>query len=128
MTLEEFLSKKFPTHSYIEREGWDSLYVRKAPIGVNIQGVFYKVINVFTFANMTATNPGDGLFTALVEHLIAQGWAIHVECVHSVKLQAGLRRRGYYELKTEGAPNFLYNYAGHLEEWHLNSTIFATGK
>lgn len=128
MTLEEFLVKTYPTNAYLERAGWDTLYVRKSPIGVKIEGVFYKVHNVFTFANVTATKPGKGLFTALVNQLIDQGWAIHVECVHSVKFQAALRRRGYYELPSEGVPNFIYNYAGHLTEWVLNSAIFANNK
>ena len=117
MTLEEFLANRYPTNSFIDREGWDTLYVRKGPIGVNIEGKFYRVHKVFTLANIAVDDPGEGLFTKLVEHLVSLGWAIYIECVHNPRFQDGLRRRGYYELKTDGAPNFIFNHEGHLHEW-----------
>jgi hypothetical protein len=127
MTLEEFLAAPYPTNAFIDREGWDTLYVRKAPIGVKINGKVHRVNKVFTFANIGVDEPGQGLFTKLVEELVAQGWAIYVECVHDLnpRFQDGLRRRGYLELREEGgrSSNFLFNYEGHTHEWVYHGGI-----
>lgn len=123
MTLEEFLAGNYPTNSFLDREGWDTLYVRKGQIGVVIDGKSYLVNKVFAFSNIGVDEPGNGLFTNLVKELTDAGWAIYVECVHNPRFQDGLRRRGYLELKTEGAPNFLFNYEGHLHPWNYHGGI-----
>ena len=125
MTLEEFLVGTYPPNSFLDREGWDTLYVRKNPIGVRIDDKFYRVNKVFTFANIGADEPGNGLFTKMVEYLVGLGWAIYVECVHDLnpRFQAGLRRRGYLELRNEGSSNFLFNYEGHLSEWPIYKKV-----
>lgn len=127
MTLEEFLAAERPNNAFLDREGWDTLYVRKGSIGVKIDGKFYRADKVFTLSNIGVDEPGNGLFTKLVEHLIGLGWAIYIECVHDLnpRFQAGLRRRGYYEIREEGgrSSNFLFNYEGHLHPWNYHGGI-----
>jgi hypothetical protein len=118
-SIESFLVQRYPNNEYLDHPEWSSLYVRKADIGVNIGGKAYKLKKVFTFANIEAKEKGRGSFTRLVDWLVERGWAIHVECVHNSEFVDGLRRRGYLEMSSEGAPSFLFNYEGHLVEWKL---------
>ena len=114
MKLQDFLSKSYPSSSYIDEDGWDSLYLRKSPITFFIDGKPHPIKKVITFANIAAKKPGNGLFSKLVQEFVSDEWAIFVECVHNVRLQQFLRRKGYFEIKMEGVPNFLFNYESQL--------------
>ena len=119
MQFEDFLSNGFVSNAYIEDlPEWNSLYVRKGNICIvlDIEGQkkFYQVSRVFTFANIEAAVTGIGTYTALVNRLIADDWAIYVECVHNARFAESLRKREYMEIKCEGVPSFLFNFRDHL--------------
>lgn len=119
MRFEDFLSNNFVSNAYIEDlPEWKSLYVRKGNICVvlEIEGKkdVYHVSRVFTFANIEAAVKGIGTYTALVNRLIADDWAIYVECVHNARFAESLRKREYVEIKCEGVSSFLFNFKDHL--------------
>ena len=47
--------------------------------------------------------------------------AVYVECVHNPRFADKLRRMGFHEFPSEGAPSFIFNYEGHLQEWRSNA-------
>lgn len=115
--IEDFLNQGLPNNAYIELDGWDDFYVRKGDIGACFGGKSYRVKKCFTMARIIASEPGSGAFTRVLEWLVAQGWAIYVECVHNPRFADKLRRMGFHEFPSDGAPSFIFNYEGHLQEW-----------
>jgi len=64
-TLKEFIDNKrpgYPANAYVLFDGFDGLYVRHG--NHYIDG---KLISTLDLANITATKPGSGAFTKLVD-------------------------------------------------------------
>lgn len=116
-TLDEFLNSQWPTNAYIDYPGFDKLYVRKGPFGVTHEGVIYRCRNGLTIANVTATAPGAGAFTRLVQDLIRRGMAVYVENCYNERFYAKLVRDGFEPVNKETGPHLLLNGEGHLEVW-----------
>ena len=95
-TLDAFITHaltKRPTNSYVKEPGFSSLYVRVAKR--YIEGKMQTTIDL---ANMTASRPGNGAFTRLVERLrIQYDLIIYVECVLNPRLPAKLERMGFVQ-------------------------------
>jgi hypothetical protein len=73
-TLDEFVNKKlsswdtsWPKNSYVTEQGFKSLYIR-----VTDRYIAGKKRKTIDLANLTATTPGSGAFTKLVEKLKKQ--------------------------------------------------------
>jgi hypothetical protein len=67
MTLDEFIqnTKFFPNSAWVKEIGFSGLYVRKTQRVLD--GMLYN--NVLDLANISASKPGNGAFTKLVERL-----------------------------------------------------------
>jgi hypothetical protein len=93
-TLDAFITQaltKRPTNSYVKEPGFSSLYVRVA--NRYIEGKMQATIDL---ANMTASRPGNGAFTRLVERLMSQyEMIIYVECVLNPRLPSKLVKIGF---------------------------------
>ena len=114
-TLEEFLGwGAFPTNSYLEEPGFSSLYVRKGPIGISLDGVFYQCYDTLTIASVAAKEPGNGTFTRFVERLVKKGLAVFVENTHNKRLQGKLLKLGFTRVDGNQGLNFLCNYEEHI--------------
>jgi hypothetical protein len=91
--ITQALAKSLPANAYVKEPGFDSLYVRVARRHIN--GELQTTIDL---ANMTASKPGNGVFTKLVERLKAQyGLIIYAECVLNPRLAAKLIRMGFVQ-------------------------------
>ena len=98
--MDEFIrartASKFPTgSSYVEFEGFDSLYIRVGRKGIRGK-IRDKVVDI---ANVTSLEPGKGAFKTLIAHL-QEKWpehTIHVENALSQRFQEGLKRMGFQE-------------------------------
>ncbi len=113
-TLDEFLAwdKLCPSNSYLTEPGFSSLYVRKGQISVTLNGVHYRCLNTLTIANVTAENPGAGVFTRFIKKLVAKRLAVYVENSLNERLQSKLITLGFIRV---GGLNFLYNHTNLLE-------------
>lgn len=116
-TLDEFLSDKHRMpNAYIKYAGFSALYVRKADIGVSLDGKRYWCRRCFTIANVTASRPNRGSFSKLVKDLVDRGLAVYVENAHAEDLQEKLKHLGFAAVNSAHGPNFLLNFEGHLED------------
>jgi hypothetical protein len=81
--------------SWVEFEGFDSLYVR-----VGVKYIQHKRHDrVVDIANVTALVPGKGAFRNLIAHL-QEKWpeyTIHVENAHTDRFRKGLKGMGFQE-------------------------------
>ena len=101
--IAQALTKFWPANSYVKESGFASLYVRVAKRHIN-----GKLQTTIDLANMTASKPGNGAFTKLVERLRAQyGLIIYVECVLNPRLAAKLVRMGFVQ-HTQHDPSSYY--------------------
>jgi hypothetical protein len=94
-TLDEFLTWKHPTNSYVDYPGFCDLYVRSNKVYVRFDGGGWFCEPVLQIANVTATEPGNGAFTRLVDHIIGLGRAIYVENVHNPRFRRKLTEMGF---------------------------------
>jgi hypothetical protein len=62
---ESDIRNLIPKSAYVKFPGFKSLFVRFGPGFINGR----KVNEVFTIANMTATKPGKGALTNLINHM-----------------------------------------------------------
>lgn len=91
--ITQALSKDWPANSYVKEPGFSSLYVRVAKR--YIEG---EMLTTIDLANMTASRPGKGAFTKLVERLSSQyKLIIYVECVLNHRLIGKLVRMGFLQ-------------------------------
>lgn len=110
MHLKEFLNqplihKIFVNRSYVDFDGFDSLYVRNGWYSVN-----YEIIQeTIQLANLTASNPGNGAFKNLVAYLQENfsGIPIIVECVHTEKFATGLLKMGFKQFNINQGNHFI---------------------
>ena len=101
--IAQALTKDWPANSYVREPGFSSLYVRVAKR--YIDGEMQTTIDL---ANMTASRPGNGAFTRLVERLMAQyRLIIYVECVLNPRLAAKLIRMGFVQHKHDSSSYYL---------------------
>jgi hypothetical protein len=114
-SLDEFLAWEWPLNSYIDEPGFTNLYLRKADIGVWLDGEHQICTRVITIANVQTESYGQGILTRFVEKLVAKGYAVCVENAHLPRFQAGLLRRGFV-LCSLSDPTFLFNFDGHLQK------------
>jgi hypothetical protein len=89
MTLETFLSQEQVKAIHLEHPEFDTLYVRHAKRIID-----GKLVETFDIATVTASNPGAGAFTRLIEHLtqLNLGKPVYVESVINERLQRWLLR------------------------------------
>lgn len=114
-TLDEFLGwGAYPNNSYLEEPGFSSLYVRKGPIAVSLDGVLYRCIDTLTIASVAAKEPGNGTFTRFVERLVEKGLTVFVENTHNERLRGKLLKLGFTRVDGNQGLNFLYNYEEHI--------------
>jgi hypothetical protein len=114
-TIDEFLAADDrPSNIYVDHPGFDDLYIRKSRIFVRIEGRegcwCHPVIQV---ANVTASSPGSGAFTSLVDFLLERDLAIYVENAHP-RFGQKLLRMGFIPVNQCGGNCFLLNYENHL--------------
>ena len=114
-SLDEFLAREWPPTSYIAEPGFENLYLRRADIGVFLEGEFFTCTRVITIANVETHPTGQGILTKFVEKLVVMGYAVCVENAHSKRFQAGLLRRGFV-LSSLTDPTYLFNFDGHLQK------------
>ena len=106
--ITQGLTKFWPTNSYVEEPGFDSLYVR-----ISRRYIEDKMQTTIDLANMTASKPGNGAFTRLVERLRNQyGLIIYVECVLNPRLEGKLVRMGFAQQQRD--PSSYYLCLAHL--------------
>lgn len=104
--LECYRATGRPVNAYVREPGFDKLglYVR---VGWRrcLEGRGVKTLDL---ANLTATSPGTGVFTCLVERLHAEGYVVYVECVTTARFAARLQRMGFQDAAPyqEGHPGF----------------------
>lgn len=108
MTLEQFLSPehKYPTNSWVEFPGFESLYVRKGRYYIN--GKFEETIQL---ANFEVINSGKGIFRRLINFLGKNypEYAIVIECVHNVNLMKICEHMGFERINIESGCHFAKN-------------------
>jgi len=77
---------------WIDHEGFDALYVRVCKRYINNEH-----IEVIDLANLSAKDPGNGAFKALVKYLRDKypEFIIHVESVLTKRFSDGLLRMGF---------------------------------
>lgn len=113
MTLDEFIkaskSKPFGGNSYVDEEGFESLYVR---FGTRVIAGMRRD-NVLDLANFTVTDKGKGTFTAFISRLrkdYPDMW-LYVENVLNPRLPAKLVTLGFTKIRVtsgfEGPPCFV---------------------
>lgn len=117
-TLDEFLIQKFPLNSYIRHPDFIELYVRKGPVGVSVDRVFYRCHNTITIARVVAVNPGNGAFTKLIDDLTQKDLAIYIESVCNIRFAIKLEKLGFKSVKSVGL-NYLKNEENHLVPWNV---------
>lgn len=116
-TFQTFVSRPWPQNAYVKYPGFDSLYVRKGDIGVNIgDGKVYRCTKVIQIGSITATKPGNGAWTRFVDYLVDGGWAIFVENA-GPRYGEKLLRMGFVRVNEGTGNHFLFNHEGHLTEW-----------
>lgn len=130
-TLDEFLTWAHPQNSYVDHPGFDDLYVRSNKVYVRFDGGGWFCEPVLQIANVTATEPGNGEFTRLVDHIIGLGRAIYVENVHNPRFRRKLTEMGFiivneaycpdfvsdsFGTEDIGARNYLFNHDGKLHD------------
>jgi len=112
-TLDEFITQalvKRPANSYVREPGFESLYVRIAKR--YIDGEMQTTIDL---ANMTASKPGNGAFTRLVERLRDQyGFVIYVECILNPRLSVKVKRMGFVQHPHDSSSYYLLPKKGNL--------------
>jgi hypothetical protein len=93
-------------NAYVDFPGFDALYVRVT--SRYIRGEWYDAVDL---ANLNATKPGNGAFTALFEHLKQHypNLGIYVENVQIKRFAQGLLRLGFQvvsenRLEWDGTP------------------------
>lgn len=79
------------SNAYVRSQGFKSLYVRMGKR--YLDGKTHD--NVLDIANVTASKPGNGAFTRLVEELHARGIPIYVESVLNDRFALKLPRMGF---------------------------------
>jgi len=115
-TLDDFLTWKWPLNSYVKHLGMKSLYVRSGGVWITMGEDFWFCDPVVQIGSVDAIKPGQGAFTALVDHIIGLGRAIYVENVHNPRFRRKLLELGFVEVNEgQGAPNYLYNFDGRLK-------------
>lgn len=107
-TLNEFLSEghrlvnehRFPQSKYVREPGFKSggIYVRKTWQSC---GDADEMIPVVCLANISASRPGHGAFTALVVRL-HKDHNLVVECVSTERFENKLARMGFCKLQCGG--------------------------
>lgn len=110
-TLDEFISEmgKFPWSAWTDHPGFEGIYVRRNR--VHIDGRTLE--NVVTITNITSTNPGQGNFTSLVQHILSKGKSIYVECVQNTRFARKLEELGFERVNIQsGIHYFLENKDG----------------
>lgn len=106
-TLHDFLSSpgrlNFPKNAYVKAPGFKQLYVRYGRRYLN--GVFIN--GVLDLANIEASRPGKGAFTALATRLLKRGIPLYVECVMNERFVKKLEDIGFTRIPNDGgAPSF----------------------
>ena len=85
-----------------------------------MDGKLFLCEPVLQIGNLTAKNPGQGAFTALVDEIVTLDRAIYVEVVLNVRFRRKLLELGFVEVnKGRGAPNYLFNFEGKLHEYRM---------
>jgi len=100
-TLKEFIDSKrplYPSNAYVEFDGFDALYVR--------HGFHYidgELISTLDLANITASNPGSGTFTKLVDWIFENypDTIVFVENVFNHRFEGKLDRMGFIQINDE---------------------------
>lgn len=102
--------------SYVRHPDFKHLYVRVADVAVRFDGdgTHYRCTKVIQIANIEAKRPGNGAFTRLVEQLIQDGYAVHVELAHELRFQQKLLALGFTQVNRGTGAHFLKGYEGHL--------------
>jgi hypothetical protein len=120
--FEEFIKNKLPNNSYIDHDEFDSLFLRKGNIRVNVNGTLYECSNVITIAVIESTKPGTGAFKRFAQSLIEKNYAIYVECVQNGTFAKGLEKHGFTRVNLhhdELSRYYLFNFEGHLKKVNL---------
>ena len=103
-TLDNFLKQAqtcvFSANSYVTEPGFAHLYVRFCKRRYIEDGY---VDNVFDLANLKASTPGNGAFSALVERLRRDypNMGLYVECVLNPRFGQKLERMGFKRVTKE---------------------------
>ena len=109
----------WPPNAYVKHPAFKSLYVRVADLYVWFDGKSYQCRKLIQIGNVEAKKRGQGAFTALVDEIIAQGFAVFVELAHEERFQKKLRALGFIpvnDTEDERSKNYLKGYEGHLTE------------
>ena len=118
-TLDEFIEREgyFMDHSYVSEKGFSSLYVRKGPKFININGKMGRFENVFQLASINASKPGSGAFTRLIAKL-EEKWIgpIFIESVLEARFATALLRIGFLPVNIdEDWGGFSHHFVKNLE-------------
>jgi hypothetical protein len=114
-TLDQFLvTGSYPSNGYIKHPDFKSLYIRKNPVIIQVNGNFYQCEGVITLANLTAKKPGTGALKRLVADLVSRDKAIYIENVHESWFQEKLRERGFIPVNENTGLHYLFNHGNHL--------------
>lgn len=110
MHLSEFLNqplitKIFVNRSYVDFDGFDSLYVRNGWYLVD-EEIIQKTIQI---ANVSASKTGKSAFKNLVAYLQKNfpGIPIIVECVHTERFATGLLKMGFKQFNINQGNHFI---------------------
>jgi hypothetical protein len=122
-TLEEFIEREghFMDHSYVSEEGFSSLYVRKGPKYINVNGEMKRFENVFQIANVTADKPGRRAFTKLISKL-EKKWLgpIFIESVLAEKFASALLGMGFIPVNMdEDWGGFPHHFVKNIEVYNV---------
>ena len=105
MTLDEFIAQSSIRNSYVEEEGFSSLYVRIGPRYINGK----KYNRVLDLANFEASDYGKGTFTNLVTRLrdTYPDLPLFVESVLNPRLPNKLLSLGFTYVPNSNPPCFI---------------------
>lgn len=98
-TLDQFLEGRCDdrlmggANAYVKEPGFASLYVRINRRSLN--GRIYNKVFDIASVEVKARQRGKGIFTKLVERLLARGLIVYVESVMNDRLAAWLERNGF---------------------------------
>ena len=107
-TLENFMAQHqlkqagSNSNAYVRSQGFSELYVRMGRR--YLDGVTHS--NVLDIARVTATNPGNGAFTRLVDDLRRHGITLYVESVLNERFCTKLLRIGFTQRDNCIPPSF----------------------
>lgn len=103
-TYLEFIAHygEWPTSAYVKHPEFRHLYLRRSP-----SLLYAPDTKCITIANVEAKKKHTGSFTRLANELLAKGFSVLVENVHTEQFSDGLLRAGFTKAAHTWPPSFL---------------------